>query len=156
MATIPFGNGSYQFSVILPNKGVSVADAVSSLDDSFFDNSTTQYVAYNVPKFAFENKLDLVDYLKALNIKRAFEKDADFTRICTTTNLFISKVLHNTKIDVNENGVVAAAATVVEMLDGASGNEPKYIKFFVDRPFAFVIRETTTGANIFIGAVNQL
>lgn len=156
MATIPFGNGSYQFSVILPNKGVSVADAVSSLDDSFFDNSTTQYVAYNVPKFAFENKLDLVDYLKALNIKRAFEKDADFTRICTTTNLFISKVLHNTKIDVNENGVVAAAATVVEMLDGASGNEPKYIKFFVNRPFAFVIRETTTGANIFIGAVNQL
>jgi serine protease inhibitor len=42
------------------------------------------------------------------------------------------------------------------MLDGASGNEPKYIKFFVNRPFAFVIRETTTGANIFIGAVNQL
>jgi serpin B len=159
IATLPFGNGSYQFSVILPNKGISVVDAVSSLDNSLFDNSTTQLVSFKMPKFSFENTLTLNDYLNALNIKRAFTNKAQFSRICTTDGLMISNVLHNTKIDLNENGVEAAAATVIEMeseLPGGGGTSPQYIEFSANRPFAFLIREKTTGAIIFIGAINKL
>lgn len=158
MVTLPLGNGSYSFSAVLPNEGVSVKEAVKSLNDAMYNGVETKLVSFKMPKFDYSNDLELIDYLKALNIKRAFSSKAQFTRI-TNNSLMISDVRHSTKVFVNENGVEAAAATSVEFDISDSGESvtlPEHIEFFVNRPFAYVIREASTNAIVFVGAVNQL
>jgi serpin B len=123
-----------------------------------YNGVETKLVSFKMPKFDYSNDLELIDYLKALNIKRAFSSKAQFTRI-TNNTLMISDVRHSTKVFVNENGVEAAAATSVEFDISDSGESvtlPEHIEFFVNRPFAFVIREASTNAIVFVGAVNQL
>jgi serpin B len=63
----------------------------------------------------------------------------------------ISKVLHQSFIDTNEEGTEAAAATVVEMLAGAA--EPFAVN--ANHPFLYFIRETSTGTIIFMGKVSN-
>ena len=95
------------------------------------------------------------DPLKNLGLEEAFRTDADFTKITPPGGIYISRVIHQTLIDVQEEGTEAAAATIVEMRDGSSGGEyvPTYFK--ADRPFLFVIKENSTGAIVFIGKVGK-
>jgi len=77
----------------------------------------------------------------------AFGTGADFGGICLD-GIFISRVLHNTFVEVNEEGTEAAAATVVEMMKSSL---PK--RMIVDRPFFCVIRDRETGAILFMGSI---
>jgi serpin B len=61
-------------------------------------------------------------------------------------------VIHQTFIDVNEEGTEAAAATIVEMIESAA---PEIPLFRADRPFLYVIRENSTGALLFMGKVGK-
>jgi len=75
-------------------------------------------------------------------------------RIVSAGGIKISTVIHQTFIDVQEEGTEAAAVTTVG-LDGSSGGEyvPTYFK--ADRPFLYVIKENSTGAIVFIGKVGK-
>jgi serine protease inhibitor len=80
--------------------------------------------------------------------------DADFSNIKPASGLFILRVIHQTFIDVKEEGTEAAAATIVEMLDSAyPGGGP--LHFVADRPFVYVIKENSTGAILFMGKVGK-
>ena len=61
-------------------------------------------------------------------------------------------VIHQTFIDVNEEGTEAAAATIVEIRETSAGNPPV---FKADRPFVYVIRENSTGAIVFMGITGK-
>ena len=65
-------------------------------------------------------------------------------------DLYISRALHKTFIDLNELGVEAAAATaiIIEIV----GVLPSAV-FAADRPFLFLIRDRTTGTILFFGRV---
>ncbi|WP_062519536.1 serpin family protein [Demequina silvatica] len=64
--------------------------------------------------------------------------------------LEVGAAVHATKVIVDEDGTEAAAATVVE---GAAGAAPPEFdaEIIADRPFLYVIRDTTTGAILFVG-----
>ena len=66
-------------------------------------------------------------------------------------NLFITKVIQKTFVDVNEEGTTAAAATSVGI---GLTSAPATIQF--DRPFLFAIRERLSGTILFIGQVVKL
>ena len=80
----------------------------------------------------------------------AFTSAADFSRINPGGGLYISRVIHKTFVEVNEEGTEAAAVTIVEMLETAS---PATTRMIVDRPFVFVIWDHTTSAILFIGKI---
>ena len=68
---------------------------------------------------------------------------------------YIAKVLHECRVDVDEDGAEAIASTVViggDLSLGIGGEA--YIT--LDRPFAYMIRESSTGTILFMGAVNRL
>jgi serpin B len=68
---------------------------------------------------------------------------------------FISDVLHKTRLEVDEKGTVAAAATAVTM-GAAAMLRPRPLKTLVfDRPFAVVIADSQTGAILFAGAIED-
>ena len=87
-------------------------------------------------------------------MKKAFGPgEADFSGMDGTKSLFISDVIHQAFIDVNETGTEAAAATAVIIALGMAPGEPKV--FRADHPFIFIIQQRDTGNILFIGRVSN-
>jgi serpin B len=114
-----------------------------------------------MPRFSIDTQAQLGDVLTSLGMPLAFGGAADFTGIHVPTGvadrLFISAVIHQANIDVDEKGTTAAAATAVVMTTGGcTGPDPaKVITFRLDRPFLFVLRDVETGAVLFMGQVTD-
>jgi serpin B len=83
----------------------------------------------------------------------AFRPEADFTPI-GASGFHLSDVMHRTRLEVDEEGTVAAAATAVGVAGGISPPQtiqPKVLVF--DRPFALILYDRATKAIIFAGVV---
>ena len=86
--------------------------------------------------------------LERLGLGIAFTNQANFQGINPGTGLQISRVVHKTFIDVNEQGTEAAAVTATGMETTSAGP-----RFLANRPFLFAITEVNTGSICFIGEV---
>lgn len=103
-----------------------------------------------MPKFTFTTKYDLNENLIEMGMPSAFSFGAaDFSGMDGSKSLFISKVLHQAFIDVNEQGTEAAAATAVIVTMGIS----LHPTFNADHPFIFLIQDRETGNILFMGRV---
>ena len=82
----------------------------------------------------------------------AFEPfNADFSKINSDKDLFISDVLHKTFVEVNEEGTEAAAVTSV--IIGVTSIGGGGFTMRIDRPFLFFIHETRSQTILFMGKV---
>ena len=101
-----------------------------------------------LPKFSFASALDLNDPLKALGMRDAFvDMGADLSNMTPRQNVYISHVVQNARIEVDEHGTRAAAASAVL---GEADSLPPTLQ--VDRPFLFAITDDATGAVLFTRA----
>lgn len=116
--------------------------------------ATDKQVGVFLPKFGIESTMDLNKPLVDLGMGLAFSAMADFSGITSDTSLKISKVVQKVRVDVDEEGTEAAAATAVMMLRAALPRPPQ-VKFVADRPFLFIIREKTTNVVLFMGRVEN-
>jgi serpin B len=159
MVELPYGRGNYSMDVLLPNQGFTTDDIVNSLTAENWNNWIMGMSLRNVdlvfPRFTFEYKNELKSELTAMGMGLAFTDDANFSGITGQGNLKISRVIHKSFVEVNEEGTEAAAVTAVEMVLTSGGGSGSNLLFQVDRPFLFAIRETTTGAILFIGRVQN-
>jgi len=121
------------------------------------DEGTFPYVVkISMPRFGIETRADLVGSLRSLGMDLATGGTADFSGITSPSELFISAVIHQANIDVDEEGTEAAAATAVggSTTGGCGGPQPlKVITLRLNRPFLFVLRDVETGAVLFMGRV---
>ncbi|VAH13112.1 unnamed protein product [Triticum turgidum subsp. durum] len=111
-----------------------------------------------VPKFKFTFGFEASSDMRNLGVTRAFS-GGDFSGMVSGGDghgrVSISRVYHKATIEVDEQGTVAAAATVV-LMDGTSLEErepPHLVDFVADRPFLFAVVEERTGAVLFLGHV---
>ena len=153
---MPYGNKAFSMTVILPKNGNTTADLLKYLTvdqwNSILQNLSMREVEVYFPRFSSKNKFLLNDPLIDMGMKLAFTDNADFSNI-VDENLFISRVLHNTFIEVTEEGTEAAAVTVVEI---GYTSVPMIPVFQVNKPFLFVIRENSTGVILFIGKMGNM
>ncbi len=107
-----------------------------------------------IPKFKFEKRYYMKKYLEELGMKIAFTYDADFSKMTGDKDLYIDKVIHQARIEVNERGSEAAAATAVvtKLAMAAPGFHEKVYEFKADHPFLFFIVNNSTGEIVFEGA----
>ena len=160
-AELPYLGGSLALDVILPDDPASFEAHLSSAELTRITRAfKPQPLAFTLPRFHIQTEVRLADTLKALGMPLAFDRQrADFSGIalspCTESSdcLYISQVIHQANIDVDEKGTTAAAATAVVMGTGGPGYQGPWITFRLDRPFLFVLRDTTTGAMLFMGRV---
>ena len=122
---------------------------------SILDQLTVQRLDLSMPKFKVDSAFGLADILVAMGMPDAFDVvKADFSGMTGQPDLFITDVVHKAYVNVNEEGTEAAAATGVVMgLKSMPVGEPIVVK--VDRPFLFLIRDSQTGAVLFLGRVVQ-
>jgi serine protease inhibitor len=157
LVELPYGQGNYSMVVMLPDEGISLAEAAATLnseDWSAWMSSLSlgaSEVQLSLPRFEYEYKRELKDDLTAMGMGIAFSGAADFSNI-TDQGIFISRVLHQTFIKTDEEGTEAAAATVVEF---EFTSIPSTTVVNVNRPFLYFIRETTTGTIVFMGQVSD-
>lgn len=111
------------------------------------------------PTFEYDYSANLNDTLKGFGMTDAFDRNAadlseGFSFDRSSVNLFISNVLHKTRIEVTKYGVRAAAATSVE-IDGTTSAQPRErITIDLNRPFAYVLMDTTYNLPLFVGTYN--
>ena len=101
-----------------------------------------------LPAFALDYRASLKAPLKALGMVNAFGRNPDFSGMDGSRTLYISDVIHQAKVIVNEQGTEAAAATAVVMKRVSVMHTPV---FRADHPFIFLIREKKTGSVLFMG-----
>eukprot|EP00218_Dolichomastix_sp_CCMP3274_P016470 CAMPEP_0170151252 /NCGR_PEP_ID=MMETSP0033_2-20121228/49022_1 /TAXON_ID=195969 /ORGANISM="Dolichomastix tenuilepis, Strain CCMP3274" /LENGTH=393 /DNA_ID=CAMNT_0010388343 /DNA_START=9 /DNA_END=1186 /DNA_ORIENTATION=+ len=110
-----------------------------------------------MPRFAVESEAELSSELVALGAPRAFSNAAEFGGVAADgVPLKIDKVLHKVKVEVDEEGTVAAAATAVVLVpfcSTPSGPEPFQMR--CDRPFAFAVAHVPSGLVLFAGSVER-
>jgi len=151
---MPYGDSAFSMVVLLPHPEVSIASLVEELSaenwDSWMNSSYPANVIIQLPKFKYGFKSLLNDPLINLGLEIAFTESADFSNITPGGGIFISRVIHQTFIDVNEEGTEAAAATIVEMIESSGPGT-----FRADRPFLYMIKENSTGALLFMGKVGK-
>ncbi len=154
--------GDASMLLVVPDQG-RFEDVIGTFDaaalDALDDALGTADVNLAMPRFEFRTNLNLNALLRQLGIEDAFEAPspnggADFTGMTAERELFISDVVHQAFIAVDEEGTEAAAATAVIMrLTSGPVEEP--INVTVDRPFLFLIRHDSTGEILFVGQVTN-
>jgi len=158
LVELPYGDRNFSMLVFLPSTGKSCSDILAGMDNDSWNSWTGQLaetdVLVQLPKFKFETFKLLNEYLSSMGMEIAFTDAADFTGINPAGNLYISRVLHKTYIDVNEEGTEAAAVTAVEVGFTSVGPNPGPVRFIADRPFLFAIRENSTGSILFMGRLS--
>ena len=103
-----------------------------------------------LPRFKVRGAFELGRALMSLGMADAFGARADFSGMDGTRSLFISAVVHQAFVEVNEEGAEAAAATAVVMARGLPMAPPV---FRADHPFLFLLRDRRTGGILFMGRV---
>ena len=155
---LPYKEGKVSMLIVLPKLNDGLAATASHLSADFWNQVIAglrpEYVEVSIPKFSFTQQISLPAALKAMGIIEAFQRgNADFSGIDGNRDLFLSNVLHKAYVAVDEEGTEAAAATGAVMMPTAI-RMPQAV-FVADHPFLFVIRDQTTGADLFLGRVHD-
>lgn len=158
---LPYDDGRLAFFVLLPDlypdspdlgewlNGLD-AEELSRLINSRED---TLFLRFAMPKFKAEWQGDLENILPELGLRDAFVPGtADFSKMGDNEyGYYIDKVIHAAKIEVNEKGTEAAAATVVAAPAGAAEPPQEGITLILDRPFLYGIVDLQAGVLLFLG-----
>ncbi len=150
---LPYRGDDISMLIILPNETLGDVEPLlnaESLEEWKSEMEMTKLDAIYMPRFEFETKYFMVDTLTSMGMQAPFNlPGADFSGMDGTENLFISDVIHQAYIKVDEEGTEAAAATALVML---SKGMPRNV-FRADHPFVFIIQEKDTGNILFMGRV---
>lgn len=112
-----------------------------------------------LPRIRVGYKGDLVRQLTSMGSDLPFRRGADFSGVSAAVGDFwISRVIHNTRLDIDEAGTTAAAVTSIEFSLGAELPDDlrsKPFEMIVNRPFLIVLRDKATEAVLFLGVIGD-
>jgi serpin B len=156
VAELPYKGDDVSMLVLLPDAvdGLAALESKLSLENvtRWTSDLRRQDVLVYLPRFSMQSAFGLGPTLSAMGMPLPFSDSADFSGMNGKRDLSISAVVHKARVDVDEQGTEAAAATgVVVGLTAALPGEPP--TFRADHPFLFLIRHNPTGAILFMGRV---
>jgi serpin B len=156
MVELPYGNQTFSMIVVLPKEGKTLDDILPNINWSNMYLGG-QEVHVQLPKFKIEAKYptEIMKCIKEMDINRIFIPGS-LSGI--NDELFVSSIAQDTFIEVDEAGTEASAVTNMGMAGsaGPGSTPPPTPTIRMDRPFAFAIRENTTGAVLFMGKVVKM
>jgi serpin B len=156
---LPYQGGRLAFDILLPDPG-RLAPLLGRLARDgalpLLWGLAPHRAEVALPKLRLTTRFDLADALKALGMPLAFDAArADLSGIAGPPGyLYVQAVVHEAYLNVDEAGTEAAAATGATVGISAA-QAPPPLRFIVDRPFAFVLRDLASGAVLFAGVVSR-
>ncbi|XP_052060807.1 leukocyte elastase inhibitor-like [Mytilus californianus] len=155
---LPYKGDNISMVIILPNEKEGLPELEKKLSTLTFDNLVKRLISRPtelvLPKFKIKAKIDLKAILKGLGVTDIFEAlKADFSHMVRSCDqkgdLYVSDAFHESVIEVNEEGSVAAAVSSIFMLFRSA--RPSTFEFVADHPFLFVIKDISSGTILFLG-----
>lgn len=161
------------FIAIVPDSGVDdyidrlSASALDDIVGNFISASENDIVNLSIPRFSYEYNLDnFSNVLQDIGIKTIFDEEkADLSGIISKekidflsiNNLYVKNAVHKTNINFKEKGTKASAVTILSVESNSVydiGNTKIHeIKF--DKPFIYIIRDSSSHDILFFGVVNK-
>ncbi|MHB8899104.1 MAG: serpin family protein [Thermoguttaceae bacterium] len=158
---MPYAGGTLSMLVLLPRE----VDGLTRLEKDLSAENVQEWTSglhrqktlVYLPRFKAVSQFALKETLQAMGMKLAFDQvRADFSRMSPGEGLYISAVVHKAFVDVNEEGTEAAAASGVVMAPRSAMVRPQQPPVFrADHPFLFLIRDSQSGAILFMGRVTN-
>lgn len=142
--------------VVVPDEG-RFSEIEGLLDADFIAQVDAEFSEYGLdlrlPRWATDNHLNVIPALTSLGVDLLFDPNAaDLSGIADVDQLYVSDVIHQANITVDEQGTEAAAATAVGV---GITSAPPPASLTVDRPFIYFIRGGQAGEILFIGRLLQ-
>jgi len=167
---LPYKGGRFSAVLILPARALSPADFATFLTAAVWqqtmgafhnaagatlgdkckqwaqgDSTVICDGTLQMPKFKLDYQKDLTTTLHSMGMPIPGAALPDFCGGC-----YVSSVVQATRLEVDEKGTTAAAATGVAVATALR------LPTIVDRPFAFALIDNATDAPLFLGAIGNL
>ena len=157
IVNIPFKNNArYEMTCIMP-KQQSCDELLLTIDDDqwnvWMNLTRTADIILEMPKFEESYKYLMNDPLKEFGITNLLHTPYISGMFDEPLNLFVSTVLQDTYISVDESGAEAAAVTVI--IVNRESVEPMVREIKLDHPFIYAIQDAETNAIIFLGIMKD-
>ena len=153
---ITLSNDAFSMVAILPADNMDIDRLIDYLDDDIWqniiDNLHWDKVMLKLPRFKIEFEIPLNEPIKNVGMTRIFYGGLDKI---SDDGLFVSDILQKTFVEVNEEGVEAAAVTGISVITMKPNTPASPVQFYANRPFLYVIKEKSTGAILFIGRMDE-
>jgi serpin B len=155
---IPYRDDKASMVIFLPIKKTGITEFEKLFDYKYYldiiASLQTTEVRLSLPKFQTTYKINLGSTLSQMGMPRAFSPNrADFSGMTGQHDLYISQVIHQAFISVDEQGTEAAAATAVVMMTTSAPPALEIKVFDADHPFVFLIKDQATGSILFMGKI---
>jgi serpin B len=156
---LPYAKNEISMVIVLPRKVDGLPQLEKAMDAKWLSEAANRLqkrdkVQVALPRFKMSAEFELSKILARLGMPLAFNAaKADFSGMSSEERLVIDQVIHKAFVDVNEEGTEAAAATAVTMRAMSVRQPAPPVIFRADHPFVFFIRDTRTGAILFMGKV---
>uniref|UniRef100_A0A7N9CYC7 Serpin B6 n=1 Tax=Macaca fascicularis TaxID=9541 RepID=A0A7N9CYC7_MACFA len=152
---LPYVGKELNMIILLPNENTDLKMVEKKLSYERFiewtnpDNMHEREMEVFLPRFKLEETYNMEDVLRSMGMVDAFEQDrADFSGMSSKKDLYLSKVMHKSFVEVNEEGTEAAAATTEEIVLCCASYS---LRFCADHPFLFFIQHSKTNGILFCG-----
>jgi serine protease inhibitor len=154
---LPYSRGQFNMTLIIPNNGVTVDQALGEIGYAKWKELSTRLVEKNVrvglPRFKLEYSVQLAETLKKMGINKVFDESAELGKISNSKGLFVDFVKQDTYLGVDEQGTEAAAVTSIGFELTSVG--PDETRFICDKPFGLIISENTSNTVLFVGRIKN-
>lgn len=151
-------NNDCSMVFLLPDQGHDVEEYLNTPEcleaalSANYDEWMSGQVTWKVPKFSYGSSIKMAELLKTMGMGNMFMlEQAEFGKI-SELPLFVSDVIQETHIGIDEKGVEGAAYTMMMLVAGeAMPNKDQEADMILDRPFIYGIQDNTTGTWLFLG-----
>jgi len=156
LVELPYAGQEISMLVLLPKNDLTSLEPrlTASQLNEYKKQLRSEKIDIYLPKFKFETKYMMggkKGILGRMGMPTAFSPaEADFSGINGRRDFYLSEVVHQAFVEVNEEGTEAAAAT--GLVVGVT-MVVKKIVFRADHPFIFIIQDRATGNILFMGRV---
>lgn len=150
---MPYEGMELSLFVLLPDEGVDLRKVENNLTFEKLTAWTKPHFMKSIeievylPKFTLQEDYDMTSVLQQMGIVDVFhEGRADLSAMSAERGLSVSKSVHKSVVEVNEEGTEAAAGSAVDCILLCSSPV-----FCADHPFLFFIKHNKTDSILFCG-----
>ena len=159
IASLDYKRG-IKLNILLPNEDANYSEVLGNeiaLKELLNFEKLNEYeqkdIEWSLPIFKIKQDYDLTSVLTNLGLTKATFETPDLSSMTKAANLYISSSTHKAGMEINNDGVKAAAYTGITVSTKSAPSKAEY--FNVNHPFGYSITNSN-GYPLFMGVINNL